>query len=59
MSLILRGGHREVGCHLLVAVLALEVELDDFGEGRTTMRGVPVKRMTAADDGAITACVLI
>jgi nitrate reductase alpha subunit len=28
---------------------ALEIELDDFGEGRTTVRGVPVKRMGLAD----------
>jgi len=33
---------------------ALEVELDDFGEGRTTMRGVPVKRLAAADGTTIT-----
>ena len=33
---------------------ALQVELDDFGEGRTTMRGVPVKRIAAADGTTVT-----
>jgi nitrate reductase alpha subunit len=37
---------------------ALEVELDDFGEGRTTMRGVPVKRIAAADGSTVTVATV-
>ena len=32
---------------------SLEVELDDFGEGRTIARGVPVKRIETADGATV------
>jgi len=32
----------------------VQVKLDDFGEGRTMKRGVPVKRLQTADGGTVT-----
>jgi nitrate reductase alpha subunit len=37
---------------------ALEIELDDFGEGRTTTRSVPVKRIVLADGTMVAAATV-
>jgi nitrate reductase alpha subunit len=36
----------------------VQVKLDDFGEGRTLLRGVPVKRLQAADGTTVTVATV-